>query len=136
MGAKYAPSVANLVLAKWEEEKIYHWWPEMSLYKRYIDYILLIWEGPQDGLINFLKQLNNSEYGLSFTGEWSMDQIHFLDLFRMEGKIYTKTYFKDTDHNSYISMTSCHHHRWIYNTQSSQFTRIRRNCVVDSDYCI
>lgn len=70
----------------------------MAQYKRYIDYILLIWEGPQEGLRDFLERLNLNDYGLLE-----------LVLFKMEGKINMKTYFKETDQNSYIPTMSCHH---------------------------
>lgn len=136
MGAKYAPSVANLVLAKWETENIYYKWPEMALYKRYIDDIILFWEGTIKVSKHFLKQLDRIDYDLGFTGEWSADQVNFLDLvlFKVEGKIHAKTHFKDTDQNNYIPTTSYHHKKWIYNTLSSQYSRIRRNCVLESDY--
>ena len=47
MGAKYAPSLANLFMAKWEEDVIYGVnVPELMLWARYIDDILLLWDGP------------------------------------------------------------------------------------------
>lgn len=30
MGAKYAPIMANFVIAKWEEENIYKKWPQLK----------------------------------------------------------------------------------------------------------
>lgn len=71
-----------------------------------------------------------------FTGEYSNKQINFLELtlFKLNEKIGMKTNFKETDRNSFIPTNSCHHRRWIYNTPSSQFAKIRRNCLLDSDY--
>ena len=43
MGARYALSVANLVLNKWEQEQIHkHEWEGLKLYKSYIDDIVLL----------------------------------------------------------------------------------------------
>lgn len=54
MGAKYAPSVANLFMAEWEEEAIYRDRPkELLLYKRYIDDLTVIWTGDVVSLIHF-----------------------------------------------------------------------------------
>lgn len=51
MGARYAPSVANVVLNKWEGETIYKENNQALLYyKRYIDYVILLWEGSQTSL--------------------------------------------------------------------------------------
>lgn len=92
------------------KQKIYTIY-EVVLYKRYIDDIILIWEGPSANVESFLERLDHNYYDLGFTGEWSLDQVKFLDiiLFKKEGKILTKTYFKDTARNCYIPTTSCHH---------------------------
>lgn len=46
MGAKYAPSVAHIFLNKLEDEAIYgEIWPDLRVYRRYIDNILLVWQG-------------------------------------------------------------------------------------------
>lgn len=51
MGAKYAPSVANILMSQWEEISIYgKTIPEVSLYKRYIDDIIKLWDGSADSL--------------------------------------------------------------------------------------
>lgn len=51
MGLRYAPSMANIVLNKWEQETIHQKkWKELTFYKRYIDDIILLWEGSQVGL--------------------------------------------------------------------------------------
>lgn len=43
----------------------------------------------------------------------------------------TRTFFKETDRNSYIPTSSCHHQRPVYSTPN---TRLRRNCHADSDF--
>lgn len=44
MGAKYAPSVANLFMSYWEKDAIFSGnIPQLKFYKRYIDDIIIIW---------------------------------------------------------------------------------------------
>lgn len=44
MGAKYAPSVANLFMSYWEKDAIFSGnIPLLKFYKRYIDDIIIIW---------------------------------------------------------------------------------------------
>lgn len=59
MGAKYAPSVANLYMAEWEEDALYSRKPQqLLLFKRYIDDIIVIWAGDRESLIDFGFELN------------------------------------------------------------------------------
>lgn len=54
MGAKYAPSVANIFLSKWEHEEIFGK-PRINLqiYKRYIDDVIIVWIGMEEFEIIF-----------------------------------------------------------------------------------
>ena len=55
MGAKYAPSLANLFMAKWEEDVVcVEVRPQIVLWARYIDDILLLWDGTRVDLMQFL----------------------------------------------------------------------------------
>lgn len=56
MGAKYAPSVANIFMASWEEDAIYSDMPEnLILYKRFIDDCIVIWKGDETSLIQMIE---------------------------------------------------------------------------------
>lgn len=137
MGAKYAPSVANISMSQWEEHCIFGVpTPEISLYKRYIDDIIILWNGTVEALETFLSNINNNCYGLKFTGNWDLYEISFLALVlvKANGRIQTKTYFKGTDRNSSIPMASCHHPRWLGGVPKGQLMRIMRNCDNMSDY--
>lgn len=51
-------------LSKWEQENIYNQqWSLLKLYKRYIDDILIMWEGPLDSLLKFIEMINANKYG-------------------------------------------------------------------------
>lgn len=65
MGNKYAPSVANIFLNKWKREDIFgKCWPQISLYKRFIDNILIVWNGDQEELNEFMENIGANKYGI------------------------------------------------------------------------
>ncbi|KAM5129386.1 vomeronasal type-2 receptor 26-like [Mantella aurantiaca] len=137
MGAKFAPSVANLFMSKWESEAIFFNRPQaLALYRRYIDDIMIIWTGSLPDLESFLREMNTNNYGIKFTSTYSATEIHFLDLviFVDGGKPCTKSFFKETDRNSFIPTDSCHHPKWKDNIPKGQLLRMRRNCTKIEDY--
>lgn len=139
MGTKYAPSVANAFMAQWEEEVVHNNTPcQLELYKRFIDDILIVWNGDKDSLEQFLIGLNQDDRNITLT--WTIDtkQIQFLDLVISieNNQLTTKTYFKEVTRNSYLPITSCHHKPWLFNIPKGQLIRVKRNCTKESDYKI
>lgn len=48
MGANFAPNLANLFMARWEEDMIFSCeWPGLTFYQRNIDDIILAWNAFQ-----------------------------------------------------------------------------------------
>lgn len=81
MGAKFTPSVANLFMAQWEEESVYkHTPPELLLYKRYIDDVIILWKGNKEKLTTFLDGLNRNDKIIQFTWNVSKKNISYVDL--------------------------------------------------------
>lgn len=112
MGAKFAPGVANAFMAQWEETAVYtDTPPELMLYKRFIDDVVIVWNGDKHKLEMFLNKLDDNDRNINLV--WKIDdkEINFLDLnISLEGqKIVTKTHFKNVDANSYLSIDSCHY---------------------------
>lgn len=137
MGAKYAPSVANLYMAKWEAEGVLgdeHL--DIMLYKRFTDDLLIIWKGSMESLMGLLESMNTNDRNISLTWNISRDNIHFLDLEirNTERGIETKSFFKATDRNLYIPITSCHFRPWLDNISRGQFMRMWKNCTQDGDF--
>lgn len=132
MGAKFAPSLANLFMAKWEEDVVYvHETRSLVLWTRYIDDILLLWNGTMETLDEFFECLNNNDRGIALSYQASKTKIHFLDL-QIEiinNEFRFSTYFKSTDRNGFIPVDSCHHVSWLNSVPRSQFLRLRRNCT-------
>lgn len=122
MGAKYVPSVGNLFMAPWEEDCIYaQQLPNLALWARYIDDILLLWKGDSASLIDFLKSLNHNDRGIVLNYE--MSQIHFLDLgIRVEEGRLATTFFKTTTVMHIFSETAVIiRHGWIGSLRDSLF---------------
>lgn len=137
MGAKFAPSVTNLFLAQWEEESVYkHTPPELLLYKRYTDDVIIVWRGSKGKRIIFLDGLNQNARNILLTWDISKTTISYLDLeiIQIDNKLITKTYFKSVDRNSYLSIESCHHKNWLYDIPKGQMLRLRLNCTNVIDY--
>lgn len=110
----------------------------MKLYRRYIDDLVILWDGTADTFLQFLQELDTNRYGLSFTGKWDTEHIDYLNLeiYKNGTSLHTRTFFKVTDRNGYIPTSSCHHPRWKANIPKGQLLRLRRNCNSAEDFKI
>lgn len=139
MGANFAPGYANLTMGHWEELNIWSNNPyarHLIFYGRYIDDILIIWDGGPDAFSSFVAHCNNNSMGLSFTHVLDSEELVFLDLTLSHDAttIVTSNHVKPTGGNSYLHYTSCHHPSWKKNIPKGQFRRLRRNCSRIRDY--
>lgn len=137
MGEKFAPSMAGLFMAQWEEENVFKNTPgELAIYKRYIDDIFILWKGDRNQLVPFLENLNKNDRNTKLSWDISEKNILFLDLqiIQEEHKLMSKTHFKNVDRNSYLPLESCHHRNCLYNIPKGQLMRLRRNCTNKSDF--
>lgn len=141
MGANFAPGYANLTMGYWEDKYIWADNPfarHIVFYGRYIDDIILIWEGSVDVFSSFVTHCNANALGLSFTHVIDSHELVFLDLvLSHEGdRIISKNHIKPTSGNSYLHYKSCHHPAWKRNIPAGQFNRLRRNCTKKEDYLL
>lgn len=70
MGAKFSPSYANLFISYWELQNIWANNPyggNLVLYARYIEKILIIWNGTDEELEGFFAHYSSKPFGISFT---------------------------------------------------------------------
>ena len=137
MGARFAPSVANLFMAHWEEETVFgNRPPQLLCYKQYIDDLIMVWEGDRISLQHFMDRLNANSKNIVLTWTVSCEKIAFLDLeiFKSDNHLLTRNFFKVTDRNGYIPLSSCHHRLWLCNIPRGQFVRLRRNCTIEADF--
>lgn len=139
MGTNFAPSYANLTMGLWENKHIWNnnpFTPHIIFYGRYIDDVVIIWDGTEDLVQTFVEHCNNNDMGLSFTSVSDPNTLAFLDLLLShdDHTIHSQNYINPTAGNSYLHYKSCHHPRWKNNIPKSQFCRLKHNCTQDKDY--
>jgi len=110
MGQRFAPSVANLYLALWEEKLFIQSAKSPIVWHRYIDDIFAIWRGNTNDLITFLNFTNNFYDNISITYEYNKDFCIFLDLYiyKNDHHLLHKIHFKETNNHSLLDVSSNH----------------------------
>ena len=112
MGTKCAVIYANLFMSHFEETHIYNLIQRnCPFYKRFIDYIFLLWNGTLDELTTFLEEINRLHPTIKFDAKYSTSSIEFLDtkVYKFtDGKLHTTLYTKPTDRQSYLHNKSYH----------------------------
>ncbi|CAJ0915633.1 unnamed protein product [Ranitomeya imitator] len=141
MGTACAPSYASLFVGHWERwllhgdraqvaDPVVGWF-------RYIDDVLLIWNGDDTSLSKFMQQLNINPFNLKFTYNWHPNKIDFLDISLCvgeDGAIETGLYRKETSVNSLLHASSAHNYSTIKAIPVGQFLRNRRVCSTEERF--
>ncbi|XP_053561630.1 vomeronasal type-2 receptor 26-like [Bombina bombina] len=142
MGAKFAPSYANIYLGYFELFKIFgdlnDYKKNIRFYTRFINDVLIIWNGSIEQMEKFVTSLNNNSMNLKFTWSWARDGINFLDLkvkADMSNKIVSmETFRKELAGNTILRAESNHPKHLKSAIPKGQFMRLRRNCSSVEDY--
>lgn len=137
MGAKLAPSLANLFMALWENYFSFSCGDSHLLFWHgYIDDAFFLWKGDVESLHSFMRYINYKLWGIRFTYKFSTSSVCFLDLviFKEQDKLLTKTHFKSTDRNGFILLESCHNPYRFKAIPEGQCQWIRRNCSKIEDF--
>lgn len=136
MGTRVAPSLANLFMADFENRYIYTYHLQPTLYKRYIDDCIMIWQHGRTELDRFLDHLNACHDSIKFTAEISDKEVPFLDtkLILTDDNLTTDLYTKPTDAHIYLHYTSAHPQHMKTGLPYSQFLRICRICSHIEDF--
>ncbi len=80
MGTPVAPPYANLFLAKFEADLLNALTHQPRYYKRFIDDGFIIWDSPDEILIEFLDKWNSTYSTIKITYKVSRTNVQFLDL--------------------------------------------------------
>lgn len=83
MGANFVPSNANLTMGYWKLQHITHNNPftiKVIYFGRYIDDIVIIWDGTRESMESIVQYCNNNPLGLSCTHVMHPDKLAFLDI--------------------------------------------------------
>lgn len=124
----------------WEEDHLYAmnnpYWAHIAWYGRYIDDLLLVWQGEVSSLTDFHIFLNTNDHNLHFTMEFDRMTIHFLDvtLYHDGNKVLTKIFRKGTTGNGLLRADSCHPKNITKNLPVGKFVRARRSYATDETY--
>lgn len=141
MGAKFSPSLVNLYMAHWEEVYLFSqlnpFSSQISRYCRYIDDLLLIWEGPASLIQSFVDFSNDNPYNLTFTHNISHTSIQYLDVTltsNINTGITVSPFRKSMARNTTLLATSCHPKHVIHNIPLGELICTKRNCTQEATY--
>ena len=128
MGTKLAPSYANLFMTKFEQNHVYTYHLQPTLWMKFIDDIFMIWAHGMDSLLEFIEYLNTVHPTIKFTSTISPTEVPFLDLiiYIRGDKLYTRFHTKSTDRHMYLNVYSEHPMSLKRSIPYSQFLRLKR----------
>ncbi|XP_078524824.1 vomeronasal type-2 receptor 1-like [Lissotriton helveticus] len=131
MGFTGAPTYANIFMAKFEQAHILEnseWTTHLKMYSRYIDDILIVWQGPKTQLEKSIENLNACHSRIKFTHTIDQNTINFLDITisKQDDRLNTKVFKKPTDRNNALHYSSFHSQSLKNHLPFSQFIRIKR----------
>ncbi|XP_023220479.1 uncharacterized protein LOC111622351 [Centruroides sculpturatus] len=109
MESPVSGNLCEMVVRQLENNILPRFLPNMLLYKRYTDDIIILWKSKLN-LKQFVDMVNSNPYGLLFEIEQhSKSNVHFLDIeISFEGpNIHTAVYQKTSNTTTYIPMGSC-----------------------------
>lgn len=141
MGGRFTPCYANITMGLWEEFFLWNNNPflrHIIYYGRYIDDVLLIWNGVKHLFMSFVAHCNGNDPGLCFTHVIDPDSLVFLDLELLHDadSFFTRSHIKPVGGNFHLHFDSCHHPACKNNIPKGQFLRLKRNCSNPQDYTI
>ncbi|OCT96688.1 hypothetical protein XELAEV_18008899mg [Xenopus laevis] len=104
---------------------------------RYINDIMIIWQGSETLLKEFVAKLNVNTYNLTFTVNHDRERLEFLDIELrkdQQGFLTTTLFRKQTASNSFLHAKSMHPPRCIEGIPKGQYLRLRRICSSEEEY--
>ena len=141
MGKKYAPSYANIFMAKFETEALRKCALKPAAYFRFLDDIFMIWNHGREQLDYFLEILNSHHPSVKLTATIHENSIDFLDVTVFKGPkleekhiFDTKIYFKPTDTHQLLHKASFHPKHTFRGILKSQIMRYYRICSQATDF--
>ena len=141
MGARYAPSYANIFMAKFERDVHKKCFLKPDVFFRFLDDIFIIWNHSKESLDEYIEILNSHHPYIKFTVRCEEISNDYLDLtvfkgpkLNETGNLDTKIFFKPTDTHSLLNKSSFHPKHVFRGILKSQILRFYRNCSQMSDF--
>lgn len=141
-GTCCAPLYANLYLGVCEcnfssSDDLLQFSGHIHLWYRFIDVFLLVWDGPIETPHLWLKAMHSNEFNLTFTMNYSLTSIAFLDITiskGLDGTLSNGLFCKCTAGNNILHFSNFYPRPLVNSIPYSQYLRIRRNCSSDSSF--
>jgi hypothetical protein len=111
MGCRAAPQFANIFMHNLEQQIIHKYHDHLTLWRRFIDDIIGIFEGTSEEFIQLTSFSNSIHPNITFNFESSRHQINFLDTTIYKdwtGHLQTTIYRKPTNKNLLLHFSSKH----------------------------
>jgi hypothetical protein len=138
MGTIMAPTYANIYLKQKEENNLSDWLkpktsrPNVLLFKRYIDDIIIIYNNHNNTLPAFLNDLRNAYNPLELSITVKRHNATYLDLTLnindTTNRVDHEMYVKPTNSKTYIPSHSLHNTKTLHNTIYNDILRSDRLC--------
>lgn len=133
MGKKFAPSYANIFMAKWEEGALATWPVKPLHYYRFLDDIWGVWTESELEFRNFINHLNQFDHSIKVKHTLHSSEVTFLDTVTYKGNDFAKTHhlqfkvhFKETDTHALLHKKSFHPKHTFKGVIKSQLLRFQR----------
>lgn len=134
MGASISVYFANAFMYYKTAQLIHNPPPKLSLFVRYIDDIVGIWDGNEEEIERAFSEVVDNNIRLTFVKDKrSLAALDVLILAE-DSKLATTLYRKPTDSNQFIHWSSAHPPHLKNSIPYSQLLRVRRICSKDDDY--
>ena len=141
MGRRYAPSIANIYLRKFDAQAMTGWHIKPRYYSRFLDDIFGLWPGTLEELKQYEQYLNSLIPGIKVKFQARNNIIEFLDTHVYKNyytndkcTLATKVYFKDTDTHQLLHRSSFHPRHTFQSIIKSQMIRFKRISTTHEDY--
>jgi len=133
MGKRYAPSLANIFLRKFDHKAVSGFLIKPLLYLRFLDDIHFVWTGTRQQLAEYELYLNNLIPGIKVTLTAHSEIIEFLDVLIYKiphgpdtAILQTRVFFKPTDTHQLLHGSSYHPKHTTKGILKSQILRFKR----------
>jgi len=115
MGKRYAPSMANIFLRKFDKRAAYGFFIKPLLYLCFLDDIHFVWTGTRQELSDYKNYLNTLMPGTKVNLTAHSQITEFLDVFIYKvphgpgtAQLQTRVFFKSTDTHQLLHSSSYH----------------------------
>ncbi|XP_037773962.1 uncharacterized protein LOC119570191 [Penaeus monodon] len=129
IGASVSVAVAEIFVHVSIEQKRKKMEKQPVLFYRYIDDIFGVFQGTEEDLQEYYRELNQFHPDLKFTVEFDKNKLPFLDTLvyvNKEGFLQTTVYHKPSNTHQYLHFQSSHHPNLKKSLPFSQGIRVKR----------